>query len=36
MQTSNDTSALQASKPEALDFEADFASQFELDMENAA
>jgi hypothetical protein len=36
MQTSNDTSALQASKPETLDFEADFASQFELDMEDAA
>ncbi len=36
LQTSSDTPALQASKPETLDFEADFASQFELDMEDAA
>ncbi len=36
MQTSSDTPALQPSKPETLDFEADFASQFELDMEDAA
>jgi hypothetical protein len=35
-QTSSDTPALQASKTETLDFEADFASQFELDMEDAA
>jgi len=36
LQTSSDTPALQASKTEALDFEADFASQFEIDMEDAA
>ncbi len=36
LQTSSDTPALQASKTEELDFEADFASQFELDMEDAA
>jgi hypothetical protein len=36
MQTSDDTPALQVSKSETLDFEADFASQFELDMEDAA
>jgi hypothetical protein len=36
LQTSSDTPALQPSKPEILDFEADFASQFELDMEDAA
>jgi hypothetical protein len=36
LQTSSDISALQASKSETLDFEADFASQFEIDMEEAA
>jgi hypothetical protein len=36
LQTSNDTPALEPSKTETLDFEADFASQFELDMEDAA
>jgi len=36
LQTSNDAPALQPSKAETLDFEADFASQFELDMEDAA
>jgi hypothetical protein len=36
LQTSSDAPALQASKTEELDFEADFASQFELDMEDAA
>jgi hypothetical protein len=36
LQTSSDTPALQPSKTETLDFEADFASQFELDMEDAA
>ena len=36
LQTSSDTPALQPSKPETLDFEADFASQFELDMQDAA
>ena len=36
LQTSNEASALQASKSEPLDFEADFASQFELDREDAA
>jgi hypothetical protein len=36
LQTSSDTPALQSSKPETLDFEADFASQFELDIEDAA
>lgn len=36
LQTSSDIPALQSSKPESLDFEADFASQFELDMEDAA
>lgn len=35
LQTANDVPALQASKTELLDFEADFASQFELD-EDAA
>ncbi len=34
--TSNEAPALQPSKGETLDFEADFASQFELDMEDAA
>ncbi len=36
LQASNDAPALQPSKPETLDFEADFASQFELDMQDAA
>jgi hypothetical protein len=36
LQTSTDAPALQPSKAETLDFEADFASQFELDMEDAA
>lgn len=36
LQTSNEAPALQASKSEPLDFEADFASQFELDREDAA
>jgi len=36
LQSSTDVPALQASKTEQLDFEADFASQFELDMEDAA
>jgi hypothetical protein len=36
LQTSSDTPALQPSKPESLDFEANFATQFELDIEDAA
>jgi hypothetical protein len=36
LQTSNDAPALQPSKSETLDFEADFANQFEVDMEDAA
>ena len=36
LQTSNDAPALQPSKAETLDFEADFANQFEVDMEDAA
>ena len=36
LQSSTDAPALQPSKAETLDFEADFASQFELDMEDAA
>ena len=36
LQTSNDAPALQPSKSETLDFEADFANQFEIDMEDAA
>lgn len=37
LQASNDAPALQPSKAaETLDFEADFASQFELDIEDAA
>ena len=36
LQTSNDAPVLQPSKAETLDFEADFANQFEVDMEDAA
>ncbi len=36
LQTSTDAPTLQPSKAETLDFEADFASQFELDMEDVA